>query len=570
MLKKLLVLLFFVTISFNSIASPHYTIFYGGDIITMEGTATEYVEAVVAEEDKIVYIGSVEHAFKHYPNSSTKFNLKGRTLLPGFIDPHAHPASIGAFILSHDIIAAHDWKLPHKTYPGVSGHGNYLQAIKTLINEKKDPSQSVVIWGYNKLWHGDLSLKELDEATQQTPTIILHHSTHEIFVNSTAMKQYAIDSNKIKAKKHADTTNNHFWGKAFLELKKDKLDSVFSDPKALKLGMDRVSNMLLQNGITAITELGFPSENLEREYSTLKYATEKSPYYSVYLIPGMSEEVALKMRVHQYFKRINTYAEKYNTQNITFLPNQFHIVVDGSIYDLSLQMQEDFLNCADCKSEWTIPLKNSEILFNYYWNKNYKIHVDINGDLGVKKYNAIVKRALEKNPREDHKTTYHNLGYFTSYEAQNMATLDIKASVNPNYLWALSDKYNEVGFGAKRADNMVASRQLTKRGIPVSLHSEFPLAPANPLHLAWVAANRIVASGKIKRPVESLSMFNTIKGITLTAARILDLENELGSIKEGKQATFTILKQNPFKIDPFNIKDIPVAGVVYKGKVKLN
>ena len=48
------------------------------------------------------------------------------------------------------------------------------------------------------------------------------------------------------------------------------------------------------------------------------------------------------------------------------------------------------------------------------------------------------------------------------------------------------------------------------------------------------------------------------------------MEDEIGSIKVGKQATFTLLEQNPFKIASEKIKDIPVLGVVYKGKIKLN
>jgi len=72
------------------------------------------------------------------------------------------------------------------------------------------------------------------------------------------------------------------------------------------------------------------------------------------------------------------------------------------------------------------------------------------------------------------------------------------------------------------------------------------------------------------RPDQRISVFDAMKGITITAARTLELEEQIGSIKEGKEATFTILQQNPFKIDPVAIKDIPIIGVVYKGKFKMN
>jgi len=151
-----------------------------------------------------------------------------------------------------------------------------------------------------------------------------------------------------------------------------------------------------------------------------------------------------------------------------------------------------------------------------------------------------------------------------------MAVLGVEASVNPYYLWALADRYSETGFGPERASFMVAIKELTKRNIPVSFHSDFAMAPAEPLTLAWVAINRIVASGKVMRPDQRISVYNGIKGITINAARTLNQENKIGSIKVGKDATFTILKQNPFKIDPVKIKDIPVAGIVYKGNLVIS
>ena len=68
------------------------------------------------------------------------------------------------------------------------------------------------------------------------------------------------------------------------------------------------------------------------------------------------------------------------------------------------------------------------------------------------------------------------------------------------------------------------------------------MAPADPLLLAWVAANRIVASGKVINPEQKISVYDAMKGITITAARTFDMEDEIGSIKLGKEATFTLFR----------------------------
>jgi len=56
-----------------------------------------------------------------------------------------------------------------------------------------------------------------------------------------------------------------------------------------------------------------------------------------------------------------------------------------------------------------------------------------------------------------------------------------------------------------------------------------------------------------------------MQAITINAARTLDLENEIGSIKVGKTANFTLLDENPFKVETMHIKDISVAAVVFRG-----
>ena len=76
------------------------TIYHNGDILTMAGDSPNYVEALVAQNGKIVFFGYKEEAMKSYPKAENRY-LNGKTLMPGFIDGHAHFAnfsiqSIGA------------------------------------------------------------------------------------------------------------------------------------------------------------------------------------------------------------------------------------------------------------------------------------------------------------------------------------------------------------------------------------------------------------------------------------------------------------------------------------------
>ncbi|HHB75251.1 MAG TPA: amidohydrolase [Desulfobulbus sp.] len=538
----------------------------------MEGDKPTYVEAVIERDGKIIYAGKKAGMVNNFAEKTLDVDLQGKTMMPGFIEPHAHPVSIGAFILANDIVAPHEWRMPHKTYPGVSGRENYLKAVKVIIDSKEDRSKTVLIWGYHKSWHGQLTLKDLDKVTGDVPTIIWQRSTHEIYLNTACAKKYGVKKGDLSAEddKQADWDNYHFWERAYQMMKGTKLASFFGDRTMLNRGMDRISQLMLQNGLTAMMEPGFPTSTFEDEYAVLKYGTERARAYTIYLIPGFPEQFVKKTSNDDYAKHIDSLPAKYNTKYIKFLPNQYKTFADGAIYSLALELRKPFYNYPDCKSKWIIPLKPAQEIFNYWWDKGYKIHIHITGDLAFEKYLDFTEAAMKRNPRKNHRTTFHHVGLFDAAQAQRAADLGIEISANPYYLWALADKYSKTGLGPERAVNMVALKEFTKRGVPVSLHSDFAMAPAEPLLRAWVAANRIVASGKVMNPEEKISVYDAMKGITITAARTFEMDKKIGSIKVGKEATFTILEQNPFKIDPVKIKDIPITGVVYKGRIILN
>ncbi|MBA1419783.1 MAG: amidohydrolase family protein [Epsilonproteobacteria bacterium] len=294
--QTLSVSLFTILGSMPLIAEATQTLYYGGDIITMEGNKPNYVEAVIQRDGKIIYAGDKASAVNNFAWKTIKVDLKGKTMMPGFIEPHAHPVSIGAFILANDIVAPHEWKMLHKAYPGVSGHDNYLNAVKDIIDSKEDKTQTVLIWGYHKSWHGDITLKEIDKVTGNVPTIIWQRSTHEIYLNTACTKKYGVKKGDLSKEddEQADWDNYHFWERAYQQIKSTKLSPFFADQKMLDRGMKRISQLMLQNGITAMTEPSFPNSVFEDEYAVLKKGTEEAKAYTIYLIAGFPEQFVKK------------------------------------------------------------------------------------------------------------------------------------------------------------------------------------------------------------------------------------------------------------------------------------
>ena len=68
------------------------------------------------------------------------------------------------------------------------------------------------------------------------------------------------------------------------------------------------------------------------------------------------------------------------------------------------------------------------------------------------------------------------------------------------------------------------------------------MAPVEP------AVNRETSEGNKYSQEERIQVFNAMKAVTIDAARALNLENEICSLKKHNTASFTILDKNSFKI----------------------
>jgi predicted amidohydrolase YtcJ len=541
------------------------SIYYGGDIVTMAGDSVRYAPAVAILNGKILFVGGKEQALDFKGDKTQIVDLQGKTMMPGFIEPHLHP-TIAAIMLPNEIIAPYDWVLPNETKRGVQGHDKYIDRITESIENNAQSDQVYFIWGYHQLWHGELSREILNEIAPDKAVAIIHRSFHEIFLNDAAIAALGIEEADFLGNPQVDWKAGHFYEGGWLALV-PKMAPVLLDSTRYLQGLSMMSQLVIKNGITTIAEPGFPSSNFEIEYNLLKVEMDKQPPYSIYLIANGTQLFRMKGGNEEALAFTETLSQKYNTENIKFLPKQIKLFSDGAIYSQLMQMQEGYTD--GHHGEWMTPLDLLKEQLSLYWDNDYKIHVHSNGDLGIQQVLDFNEADQKLKPRSDHRFTLHHMGYFTDDQAQQIADLGMEASVNPYYLWALADKYSEVGLGKERGENLVRLKSLADRNIPISFHSDFSMAPMEPLTLAWTAVNRETSQGSKFSQEQRIDVYTAMQAITINAARALNLENEIGSIEKGKVANFTLLEKNPFKTDPAMLKDIKVLGTVYRGQQTL-
>ena len=159
-----------------------------------------------------------------------------------------------------------------------------------------------------------------------------------------------------------------------------------------------------------------------------------------------------------------------------------------------------------------------------------------------------------------------HLGYSTEAQNRRIGQMGIYVSAQPNYIRILGDAYAKTGLGPDRAAQMNRLGSLERKGVPLGLHSDFNMAPIDPLYLAWVASNRITLDGNLKAPEEKLSLDKALRAITIEAAQVIGMDDQVGSIATGKKADFTVLGQNPYKVGAANLRDVEISGVIFEGR----
>ncbi len=538
--------------------------YFGGSIITMDGDELETTEAVVTQDDEIVFVGSKKEAEVKFSNAK-KHDLKNQVMMPGFVEPHVHP-SLAATMLPNEIIAPYDWVLPTGTKKGVTNHEEYIDKITKSITENAKEGEMYFIWGYHQLWHGELSKDIINNITKDKPVGIIHRSFHEIYVNDAAIALLGINEEDFKGNPQVEWDKGHFYEGGWLELV-PIMAPIMLEPTRYMKGLGMMTQLIQQNGITTVAEPGFPSSDFNGELALLKKEMAKNPPFDIYLIPSGTQLFGMKGGNKEAMAFMETLSDTYNTDNIHFLPKQVKLFSDGAIYSQLMQMKDNYTD--GHHGEWMTPLDLFQEQISMYWDNDYKIHVHSNGDKGIQQVLDFLELDQKRNARKNHRFTLHHMGYYTDAMAEEIKDLGVEASVNPYYLWALADKYSETGLGKERGENLVRINSLVKRDIPVSFHSDFSMAPMEPLTLAWTAINRVTSENNSFSQDQKITVYEAMRAITIDAARTLNLEKQIGSIAKGKKSNLVILNKSPFSVDPMEIKEIKVLATIFEGRFNI-
>ncbi|MDA9112116.1 amidohydrolase family protein [Gammaproteobacteria bacterium] len=559
-----LLIITFATFSFFSSADISLDrIIIPKQLVTLDASNANS-DAVMVRGDRIHVVGMKDDLMMAYPDAALDYSHANDVMVPGFIEHHIHPL-LAAITMNSEILAIDDWIVPNKQSIGVRDRAGYFKRLKELEINIEDADTPLISWGFHHYFHGKLTKDDLDAISSERPILIIHRSFHEFIMNTKALELFKINKEDLKdlnleEQKLANYEQGHFSERGLIMVM-PKIMQYLAAPQRIIKGLETTEKYIHEKGITLIANPGAMYNKSIQGAKNYVLGDKDTPFNSLFIPSG------LYMLEHFDQSELIEEAEallKWGQGRVQYLPKQVKLFTDGAMYSQNMVLRDGYLD--GHQGVWLMEKKIFKDTFKIFWDAGYQIHIHQNGDSGLDRILDAVKENMQSNPREDHRTTIVHFGYSAFDQVKSMKDLGIIVSANPYYVTALSDLYSKVGVGYSRSQEMVRLGDVARAKIPLSLHSDMPMAPASPLLLMHAAVNRINYAGKVAGPSQRISPLEALMGVTLNAAYTLKLEMDYGSISQGKYANFTLLEENPLEVDPSKIKDIKVNGTIVEGR----
>jgi hypothetical protein len=546
---------------------------YNGTVITLEDEQPK-ANAVFVDKGKIVAVGNDPELRLHLKETTKLIDLKGATLLPGFIDPHTHPVA-SSFL--HEMIDLSGFR-----------HENQKEIWTHLESEIKNyaPGEWIMCKGLDVVLVDDLEpphITYLDSISPNNPLLILSLSMHSFWGNSLAFNAAGINKNS------PNPSESSFYGKDA----SGSLNGYISEQAAFQPFRDTVINAMgkvvlkekcvtvldeyAANGNTCITSMGITTNdpNVIRLYQHLS-SEQTSLLNKVLQRLGLLPRRKPTVRNFVFVRDDADYLLPFSPNNGDdfFKMAGVKFWYDGSPYTGSMYLNEPFKSSSVNQEKIHVPLghsgkalwKNDEIAnrIKQYDSVGWQVAVHTQGDRAISEtLDAFEKSGIPKNSR-------HRLEHclLPSKKAiQRMVKLGVSPSFHINHLWYYGEALENHIIGRERTDKILPLKAAENNSLIFSLHADQPMFESDPLSLLHTAVNRKTRYGNLFGKSNKIGVEQGLKSLTINAAWQIKMENKIGSIKPGKYADFVILDQNPMMVDPEKIKDIHVLQTIVNGNI---
>jgi hypothetical protein len=534
------------------------TVYFGGDILTMEGDLPTYVEAVVVREGVIIYAGAKADAMKRFENKADFVDLKGKAMLPGFLDAHSH--------YINSLWVANQCQL----YAPPSGPGADIASIvNTLKKFAKDQNikdgEMIMGYGYDDTVMPDgklLNRDILDEAFPNNPVRIDHVSMHGCVLNSLGMKKYGINKETktapggvIVRKPGTQEPYGLIMETAFLPIMEQ------SDPMTpeQEIAASKAGQMLYAKaGITTAHEGASHISEIE----TIKRVSESGiNIIDIVAYPFITDvEKILKLMPR----------DKWLQYDNMFKIGGVKITIDGSPQGRTAFFSTPYLDGGpsgekNWTGEMTFPQDMANEMVKTVLGMDVPLILHCNGDAAIDAFLTSYEYARDG----DYSKPWNVTSIHSQFMRKDQMPKFVEYGIRPSFYTLHTYYFYEAHLknrGFKQAQYISPMKDAIDMGMRPTNHTDFVVAPLDQMMMLWSAVNRISRAGAEVGLDQSVSPYQGLQTMTINVAEQFDEEKSKGTIAKGKKADLVILDRNPLKVTPMSIKDIQVVETIKGGK----
>lgn len=543
------------------------TVYVADKIITMDPGLPE-ATAVAVRDGRIAAVGDVEDLeplLDSFPHQIDR-TFENKILVPGLVASHEHPILAANTITNRPLVAYYPTPNPSGTdIAGVATKEEAMQRLRDAVARDPDSTETIFTWGYDSIaMGGHLNKTDLDAISTTRPIIIWDASVHFAYANTAYMEQIGVTAEDATRISGIELGPDGEPNGQFLAVDAAVFALVPEIEKAtanMGPAMEQVIALNRQAGITTTTELAYGTVNpaFENDFFNTYFNDAEVPLRIVIVA-----DASTFTRLHgdDAVDVVSELAED-NTEKVIFSGVKFF--ADDAFLGLAMALREPGYFDPLLQGIWNTRPEDMAAAMRPWWDAGYRIHIHSNGDAAQDAVLNALAEMQGQNPRFDHRFVFEHFGLSTLDQIRRMKSLGAVASVNPSYVY-LRGELNAQYIGRNRAAQAARLGTLTANGVPTTIHSDLPVAPADPLLLMWMAVNRFGQSGAVLAPEERVTAEQALRMVTIDAAYVLGMDDRIGSIEPGKHADFTVLEANPLEVAPETIRDIGVWGTVFNGE----
>ena len=569
-MKKILSIIAVLTVIFgmgmmtscNSKPSADLVVY--GKIYTAEGN--QIVEAFAVKDGKYVYVGDKAGAEAFIEEGKTEvvdYTDKG-LVMPGCGNAHAH-YSLGYAIQSVGTVMSRD-----------TGVDKFIKEIvPAAVKKAKDNGANVIFgsgWEMMKFPKDLCYRKMLDEVCSDIPIYFADEEGHKGLANTILLKKAGLIKEDGTAGKtevrggeivlDADGVPTGYVKEQAGTYVRSFLDNeyLFSVDVA-KANMAGIQEQLLSEGYTMYQD-GYSSYFFNDNF--YKAAQQMDQAGEMQFVLGTAWELDSWMDVDKTLDKAAA-TKKYESAHIR--TNWLKMFMDGTV-----ESGTGFVDPLYPDNHQGIPNWSEEELTDITRKANERgitMHVHVMGNKGVER---IVNAYVNAGKKEMRNTLVHVYGV-NEPDYQRMA--DNNIYVTSGMLWHHADNELQAELmqilpeGLK--DKGYPMKSFFDHGVNLSSHSDFPAlcgAPDDPFGIMEIVVTGVYYPEQAKPwwTEECLTREQALTALTINVARQMFLENERGSIKEGKYADFLLVTKDVLTCPVTEIHEAKPAATYFEGK----